>query len=265
MQWEQLTSPELEAAVRDTGVCIVNVSVIERHGEHLPLGTDLLIGHRLACLAAEREPAVVFPPYYFGKVFEAACFPGAIAINRRLLVDLAVNLFEEIARNGFKKILLFNSHGGNWALLRFLVQCNIAEDVPYTLYLVNDFVPADRVEDHNAICPIPEHEHAGEIETSLAYALFPELVRENRIPSRPANPKGRLDHLKGLATGVSWYADFPEHLAGDASRASREKGERLKELYVSALADQIAAVKRDEDAHALTREFFGRLRKQSDI
>jgi len=261
MQWENLTSAELKAAVRDTGVCIVNMSVMERHSEHLPLGTDMFIGHRLACLAAEREPAVVFPPYYFGKVFEATCYPGALAITPKLLVDLALNVFQEIARNGFKKILLFNSHGGNWALLRFLVQCNISEEKPYTLYLANDFVPENKVKEHNAICPIPEHEHAGEIETSLAYALFPELVRADRVPTEPATPRQRLAHLGGLVTGLGWYADFPEHYAGDASRATREKGEKLRDLYVGALAEQIAAVKRDEGVAALTREFFDRLRE----
>jgi len=260
MQWEQLTSDEIAAAARESGVCVVNFSVLERHAEHLPVGTDMFIGHRIACLAAEREPAVVFPPYFFGKVYESTCHPGAVAIAPRLLVDLAMNVFQEIARNGFKKILLFNSHGGNWALLRFLVQCNISDDMPYTLYLANDFVPEDKRKEHAEICPIPEHEHAGEIETSLAYALFPELVRKGSVPPDSAKPMGRLAHLKGVVTGVSWYADFPDHYAGNASQGSREKGERLKELYVGALAEQLAAVKRDGRVNALTREFFDRLR-----
>lgn len=258
MQWENLTADEFRTAVRETGVCVVNFSAIERHSEHLPIGTDMLIGHRIACLAAEREPAVVFPPYFFGKVFEATCHPGAVAIAPRLLVELAANVFEEIARNGLKKILLFNSHGGNRALLRFLVQCNISEDRPYTLYLANDFVPADKIEEHNAICPVPEHEHAGEIETSLAYALFPELVRADRVPGEPAMPQGRLAGLGGILTGIAWYADFPDHYAGDASKATKEKGERLKELYVSVLAERIAAVKRDTVCGDLRREFFER-------
>ncbi|MGE5223136.1 MAG: creatininase family protein, partial [Omnitrophica WOR_2 bacterium] len=59
MQWEQLTSPDFQSAVEQTGVCIIATGVIERHSEHLPLGTDFLNGHRLAVLAAEKEPAVV--------------------------------------------------------------------------------------------------------------------------------------------------------------------------------------------------------------
>ena len=65
MQWENLTSPEFAKAVKETGVCVIAFGVVEKHGEHLPLGTDFLNGHKLACLAAEKEPAVVFPPFYY--------------------------------------------------------------------------------------------------------------------------------------------------------------------------------------------------------
>jgi creatinine amidohydrolase len=71
MQWENLTSPDFAAAQRETGVCVLALGVLERHSEHLPLGTDFLNAHRLACLAAEREPAVVFPPFYFGQIYPA--------------------------------------------------------------------------------------------------------------------------------------------------------------------------------------------------
>jgi creatinine amidohydrolase len=242
MQWELLTATELQEAARAHQVCIVNFSALEKHGEHLPLGTDMLLGHRLACLAAEREPAVVFPPHYLGKIYEAAHWPGACALPPELLVSLARTLFLEIARNGFPKILVHNSHGGNTAFLRFLVQSNIAEDSPYTLYLPESIVPMDKAEEHRRICPIPEFEHAGEIETSLMMALFPDTVRHDRLPQARGVPQGRLRHLEGLVTAMDWYADFPDHYAGSADQASQEKGKRLLELYVSSLARQIALV-----------------------
>jgi creatinine amidohydrolase len=63
MQWEQLTADDFRQAVADTGVCLLALGVLERHSTHLPLGTDMLNAHRIACLAAEREPAVVFPQW----------------------------------------------------------------------------------------------------------------------------------------------------------------------------------------------------------
>ncbi len=88
MQWEQLTATEFAAAVHETGVCVLALGVIEKHSEHLPLGTDYLAGHRICCLAAEQELAVVFPPFYFGQIYEARCFPGTVTLEPTLLIRL---------------------------------------------------------------------------------------------------------------------------------------------------------------------------------
>ena len=73
MQWENLTAPDFAGAVKDTqGVCVLPLACIERHGDHLPLGTDLFLGMEVARRAAEIEPAVVFPPFYFTQILEAA-------------------------------------------------------------------------------------------------------------------------------------------------------------------------------------------------
>src|SRR5512143_2967910 len=113
MQWEQLTATDFAKAARETGVCVLSLGVLEKHSEHLPLGTDYLVGHGVACLAAEREPAVVFPPFYFGQIYEARCFPGALTLKPTLLLELITSVMDEIGRNGFKKIILLNAHGGN--------------------------------------------------------------------------------------------------------------------------------------------------------
>lgn len=259
MQWEELTAAEFRQAVHDTGVCIVNMAVLEKHGDHLPVGTDLLLGHKLACLAAEHEPAVVFPPYYFGKVFEATCYPGAVALGPSLLVELAQRVFDEIARNGFKKILLYNSHGGNWHLMHFLAQCNIASDAPYALYLPQHIVAPELMTAFEAATASPKHEHAGLIETSLALALIPDLVRYDRIPDSPIESRERLAHLSDIFTGISWFADFPDHIAGDPKSATLELGEKLRDIMVNSLATQIAMVKNDEVAPLLKDEFFRKL------
>ena len=106
MQWEQLTADEFRVAARETGVCVIALGVLEKHATHLPLGTDYLNAHRIACLAAEKEPAVVFPPFYFGQIYEALCFPGAVALKPTLLVELLQSVFDEIGRNGFAKIVV---------------------------------------------------------------------------------------------------------------------------------------------------------------
>jgi creatinine amidohydrolase len=258
MQWENLTSPDFAEAVRKTGVCIIALGVVERHSEHLPLGTDFLNGHALACLAAEREPAVVFPPFYFGQIYEARCYPGTLTLKPGLLIELLQAVFDEIGRNGFKKIILLNAHGGNNNLLPFLAQCSLWEEKPYTLYLYTGELSPARQQAWEALLETRLHHHACECETSISLANHPELVHMERVPAEPAEPLGRLKDVPANYSGIWWYADFPEHYAGDARPATRAKGLGLQGLQVADLAEFIAAVKRDTAAPALESEFFKR-------
>ena len=258
MQWENLTSPDFQKAVEETGVCIVAFGVVERHSEHLPLGTDFLNGHALACLASEVEPAVVFPPFYFGQIYEARCFPGTLTLKPTLLIELIQAVLDEIGRNGFRKIILLNAHGGNIYLLHFLQQCSLYERKPYTVYGYEGLFPEWRQKEWNAILETPLHGHACECETSISLANFPELVKMERVPAEPADPLGRMKGIPSAHAGIWWYADYPEHYAGDARTASAEKGRKLRQLEVDALAEFIAAVKADQVTPGLEEEFFNR-------
>jgi creatinine amidohydrolase len=259
MQWEHLTATEFAAAVAETGVCIVALGVVEKHSEHLPLGTDFLNGHKLACLAAEREPAVVFPPFYFGQIYEARCFPGTITIKPTLLMELIQGVLDEIGRNGFTKIILLNAHGGNTHWLSFLSQCTLWEEKPYSVYLYTGALSEERRRAWSEIVETTLHGHACECETSISLANHPELVQMDRVPAAPAAPLGRLKDVPANHSGISWYADYPDHYAGDARTASIAKGEALREIAVDALVEYIAAVKADAVVPALNREFFTRV------
>jgi creatinine amidohydrolase len=89
-------------------------------------------------------------------------------------------------------------------------------------------------------------------------ANFPELVKMEQVPAEPANPLGRMQGIKNAYAGIWWYADYPEHYAGDARLASAEKGRILRDLEVEALAEFLALVKRDTTVPALEAEFFAR-------
>jgi creatinine amidohydrolase len=256
-----LTAPDFERAVGETGVCILAMGVLERHSDHMPLGTDFLNGHWMACTAAEREPAVVFPPFYFGQIYEARCFPGALTIRPELLVELLRSVLDEIGRNGFKKIIIVNAHGGNRHLIPFLAQSSLWERKPYSLYWFNGDLGEERAKKWAATVETPLHGHACECETSITLANFPALVKMEAVPEQPGDPLGRMNPLKASYAGIWWYADFPEHYAGDARTASAEKGRVLRELEVEALSEFIAAVKQDTVVPALEAEFFRREEK----
>ncbi len=263
MQWEHLTSADFARAARKTGVCVFPIGVVEKHGNHLPLGTDFLNAHAIACRAAEKEAAVVFPPFYFGQIYEARCFPGTITIKPTLLLEIIQGMFDEIGRNGFTKIIVHNGHGGNWDLLRFLAQCSLWEEKPYSVYVQTSWLDDTKKKEWEALLETPLHAHACECETSITLANFPELVKMARVPESPAEPLNRAQHLKNTKTGIGWYCNYPEHYAGDARPATRERGEALRQLIIDSLAEYIAAVKNDDVVPAMEQEFFQRVKKIS--
>src|SRR6202051_4042939 len=81
-KWEELTAADFRMAVQQSkGTCLLPFGILEKHGPHLPLGTDLLNVRYASLHAAEKEYAVVFPEYYFGQIFEAKHEPGAVAYS----------------------------------------------------------------------------------------------------------------------------------------------------------------------------------------
>lgn len=258
MQWENMTAPDFARAVQEIGVCVIAFGVLEQHSTHLPLGTDYFLGHTTARLAAEKEPAVVFPPFYFGQIYEARCFPGTIALRPPLLLDLIVSVIDEIGRNGFKKIILYNAHGGNIHLLPFIAQSSLYEQKPYTLYLYQGKMDDEQRKAWEGILDTELHGHACECETSLTLAAYPDTVQMDNVLESGGDPLGRLSHVPGAYSGIWWYADYPEHYAGDARTSTREKGLALQKIEVDMLARFIKVVKEDEVTPALEKEFFTR-------
>jgi creatinine amidohydrolase/Fe(II)-dependent formamide hydrolase-like protein len=114
VHWEELTAADFQAAIKQSkGTCLLPFGIIEKHGPHLPLGTDLLDVRYAALHAAEKEYSVVFPEYYFGQIFEAKHEPGTVAYSTHLQLELLQETTDEMARNGCKKVIIVNGHGGN--------------------------------------------------------------------------------------------------------------------------------------------------------
>jgi creatinine amidohydrolase len=257
MQWENLTAPDFKEAVRKTGgLCILPLGVIEKHSGHLPLGTDMMIIHSIACLAAEKEPAIVFPPYFLTQIFEARHWPGTLAIGRTLMQDVLFNLCDEIARNGCSKIYLLNGHGGNNHFLPYFIECTLEKKKSYTPYF-SGYCPDGIYQEVRKIMETDFDYHAGEIETSLMMVLYPDLVKSKNIPDVPGNPLGRQKLPEGVVTPVGWYADFPDHYAGDARPSSAEKGKKILSLCVDYVASVIKAIKEDATVPGLMKTFYG--------
>ena len=261
VQWEELTASDFPRAVeRAAGVCVLPIGVIEFHGLHLPLGTDMIAAREASISAARREYAVVFPPYYFGQVSEAKHRPGTVAVRPGFLMPVLQSTCDEIARNGFQKILIVNGHGGDTHWLHFFCQSQLATRKDYVVYVALEFYGPETEARMRAMYKTDYGGHGDEAETSWMMAIRPDLVQLARAGDESGRARDRLKHLeKDVFTGIWWYARFPNHYAGDARPANVALGEVALDGWSDNLARVIREVKQDTATARLQKEFYRRV------
>lgn len=261
MLWEELTAPNFEKAVKDCGgVCVLPIGVLEKHGNHLPLGTDMYQVTSVCKAAAEAEPAIVFPYYFMGQIAEARHYPGTISTSYKLMLDVLLAMCDEISRNGLKKIIIMSGHGGNGHFLPFFAQSMLGLDRDYAVY--TGFASTFSDEQREIITQkagTPHFgSHAGLTETAKMMYLRGDLVRmEDQKDLSQCKSLGRLDDIQDvkLFSGFNWYANYPYHFAGDPSPATAEIGKLLFDMAVENTASAIKAVKADNTSVKLIKEF----------
>ena len=253
-QWEELTAADFVQAIHQAeGVCLLPFGILEKHGPHLPLGTDLINARWVALHGAAEEYAVVFPAYYFGQIDEARHQPGTIAYSRHMQLDLLQETTDEMARNGCRKILIVNGHGGNLELLPFFAQTELQERHDYVVYVYwwDQKNGAGRPKQQTTV-----DMHAGESETAHTMVTRPDLVHQDRAGQESGADQARL-HLPGdVYTGIWWYARFPNHYSGDGSKATMELGSYDMKAWVDDLVVAIRAVKADDESLKLQQQFY---------
>ncbi len=257
-RYEELTAPDFIQAVEKSGkTCILPIGVFEKHGPHLPLGTDLFTAREFAIRAAEKEYIVVYPWYYFSQINEAKHQPGTIAYSPELIWKILQETLNELARNGFDKIIIVNGHGGNNAFLNFFGMAQLSERRSYSLYW---FRPTDDPEIAKKVEELTQHDpynaHAGNEESSVEKAITPDLVHLERAGMQSGVDQDRLKNLPYVYTGIWWYASYPNHYGGDGTKANAKAGELVINSTVDQLVKMIQAVKKDEVVPALQKQFF---------
>lgn len=248
MLWTDLREEQFPQAIKDSHkVCVIPIGATEKHGEHLPVGTDTYEIGMIAKLAAEIEKVVVFPKMFFGNNQGAQAFPaeksgyGYIALNYELLFELYKALIEEVYRNGFDRILLLNGHGGNTNILSSLIKsiCATKKDYSVFSYMPELVLPADilkYIDEHGGRANFPEltdedmktmedyvaakkfDGHAGFGETAWVMAGYPNLVDLSRCEVESGMSTHVADPLsdKGIQWGRAWYANYPNAYCGHA-------------------------------------------------
>jgi creatinine amidohydrolase len=256
-KWEELTGPDFPRALEQAkGVCLLPFGVIEKHGPSGPLGTDLLNVRYSTAMAAKQEYAIIFPEYYFGQIFEAKHQPGTIAYSTRLQLELLQETVAEMGRNGCRKIVIINGHGGNINLVQFFAQTQLESPKDYVVYALLGGGQSTPLPDAARPSKPGVDGHAGEGEISNVMAHRPDLVHPERGSQQSGADLNRLDLPAGVYNGIWWYAKFPNHYAGDSSRATAERGKAVTQMTADRIANAIRAIKADQVSSRLQKEFF---------
>lgn len=259
MLYENLTSPKVKEVAEKGLVAILPIGSIEVHGPHMPTGTDSITVYKIAELAAEKEEAVVLPPFYYAYVPENRHFPGTISLTAKTLLSLLEEVCDEIARNGFKKIFIVNGHGGNNEILRVFLKDSLTKKKSYALYaLVNPWAPlgelAAKLSEGRTVG------HACELETSVGLYLFENLIKMTNVKQKAK--LGSTSLPGGIETPVDWQAYAIQLYLGDPRLANKEKGKILVDKLVDVLADSIRIIKQETNVPRILDDFYRRAYEQ---
>ncbi|HTJ52736.1 MAG TPA: creatininase family protein [Cyclobacteriaceae bacterium] len=262
-RWDELTASDWPLALKNSNrTCILPIGILEKHGPHVPLGSDLIQVREWSARATKREYAVVFPDYFYGQINEAKHQPGIFALPERVVWDLLEATCDEIARNGFNKIVIINGHGGNPQMIRYFIQTRLEKQREYAVYFFEPPSDADYTKKMAALHKSnqAEDQHAGERETSALLYLRPDLVKMDSASNESGVNQKRLD-IPNVYTAIWWYASYPNHYAGDGAKATRELGQLVTEHYIDSFVAALKAIKEDTKTLQLQKEFFDKVRK----
>jgi creatinine amidohydrolase len=242
LNWKQV-----DALSRESTLLVLPTAAIEQHGHHLPLATDtllnnLLLGHALGKLPAQLS-VYALPPVHYGKSNEHIGFPGTLSVSASTFMAVLRDLGSSLSQVGFQRLVLYNTHGGNTALIDVMARDLRAEFGLRTFALHGSGGIAFEG------LSLPEKAfgfHAGEVETALLLASIPELVDTSAYTvnyiADIANPEPLLPE-NAPATFAWLTRDIsPTGVMGDPRPATAEKGARWLDQAATRLAAALEAM-----------------------
>jgi creatinine amidohydrolase len=242
VRWERLTAPELRALAARDAVVVLPVASLEQHGPHLPVWTDSFIGHAVAVRGAELAadlPAVVLPPMWMGLSEHHFPFGGTVSLDYATFAGVLRCVARSILADGFRRLFLLNSHGGNIEPLAVSAR-ELAHELglPVVTTTVTKLAP-EAIRD--ALTTQAGIQHACEGETSLWLHLDQAQVRADQV-AQSVSPGG---FSSGDAAATRFWS-FAERapvtgVRGDPRAATAETGRAIFE----AMAEGLAAMLRD--------------------
>lgn len=252
--WWNLSTAEFAGRDMSQAVAILPIATVEQHGPHLPVGVDSMINAGIiARVMAQIDPALpvlTLPMIPVGKSTEHLSYPGTLTLSWELVAKIWFEMGECVRRTGCRKIILFNSHGGQVALSEI-----VARDLRAKLGMLAVAATWFRITPVEGIFSAYEDlhgYHGGEIETSMMLALHPELVDMSRAADFRQLSQVMVDEAEILRPGLfGWMAEdlHPAGVSGNAATSDAARGEAL----VQRAADRLVQLIHETAAFPLSR------------
>ena len=251
-----LTWKQVDALPRETTLLVLPTAAIEQHGHHLPLATDtlinnLLLGKALAMICSDL-PIYALPPVCYGKSNEHIGFPGTLSVSAQTFMAVVHDLGASVAAGGFKKLVLYNTHGGNTSLVDVLARDMRAE---FGLRTFSLFGSPGAVFEGVSQQERTYGFHAGEIETAFLLHASPSLVHPEQYTSNYIARVEAPEILKpeGSAANFAWLTKdiATSGVLGDPSAATAEKGARWSDEAATRIAEILVAMYNFEPKHGV--------------
>jgi len=249
LNWKQV-----EALPRDSTLLVLPTAAIEQHGPHLPLATDTLINNLLLGHALRKLPSglsvYALPPVHYGKSNEHIGFPGTLSVSASTFMAVVRDLGDSLTKAKFKKLVLYNTHGGNTSLVDVMARDLRAEFGLRTFTLHGSggipFAGLDPQERAYGF-------HAGEVETSYLLASVPELVDQTAYTANYIADISKPELLlpENAPATFAWLTRdiAASGVMGDPRPATAEKGARWLEEAATRLAAALEAMAQYTDPH----------------
>jgi creatinine amidohydrolase len=213
---------------------ILPLGSLESHGPHLPFGTDTLTAYHLGLEIASRvEKTGVLPPVPYGMSEHYQDFPLTVSLRFETEVSVIRDILESLRRQGIRKVFILNGHDGNIASIEAASRAaKVAHPDLRIITLdawwnvLGDLLPENFFKVWNGLG------HGGEGELSMGLALFPFLCK-------PDEARGVVpDRLPSLGEAKWLFSELTDCGAtGDPTKASREKGGRMRDVLVDAIVE----------------------------
>lgn len=249
-----LTWKQVDALPRESTLLVLPTAAIEQHGHHLPLATDTLINNLLLGKAFERIPEELaiyaLPPVCYGKSNEHLGYPGTLSLSAQTFLAVVRDLGASIAAGGFKKVVLYNTHGGNTSLVDVLARDLRADFGLRTFSLFGSpGATFDGVSPQERTYGF----HAGEIETAYLLHATPALVHREAYTTNYIARVDQPERLKpeGSSANFAWLTRdiAPSGVLGDPAAATAENGARWADEAAARIAEILVAMYNFEPKH----------------